>query len=265
MIRWLQIARAVLVRDFTLALRYPLDMLTGVFILYVLFMALFTGARLSTGALNIGANLNGLVIGYIMWFFAMMAINSMSFDIESEARQGTLEQVVIHAPNYLGLLWVRAVEHLTLGASMVILLALAIQASTGIWLQITWHTLLPIVATVALSVLGLCGIGLILGGLSLVFKRIGQVSAIVQFGLLFLALTDTSRLSPGWQATLQHVPLAPAVALLRILTTPGAELASVPARLGLLLVDTIFYALLGTVCFAIAFRGARRAGSLSHY
>ena len=36
MIRWLKIARAELVRDFTTGMRYPLDILTGVFILYVL-------------------------------------------------------------------------------------------------------------------------------------------------------------------------------------------------------------------------------------
>lgn len=265
MIRWLKIARAELIRDFTTALRYPLDMLTGVFILYVLFMGLFTGARMVAGPMALGGKLDGMVIGFIMWFFAMMAINAMSFDIESEARQGTLEQVVIHAPNYLGLLWVRAVEHMCLGAGLVILLALAIQASTGVWLTVTWVTLLPIAATVGLAVLGLCGIGLILGGLSLVFKRIGQLAAIVQFGLLFLALADTSQLPPSWQAVLTHVPLAPAVALLRTLTTPGASLANVPSGLLLLLGDTVIYAAIGTVCFALAFRGARRAGSLSHY
>ena len=57
-----------------------------------------------------------MVIGFTMWFFAIMAINTMSMDIESEARQGTLEQVYLHAPNYLGLLWLRALAHMTLGA-----------------------------------------------------------------------------------------------------------------------------------------------------
>jgi len=35
MIRWLKAARAELIRDFTLTLRYPLELLTGLFVLYL--------------------------------------------------------------------------------------------------------------------------------------------------------------------------------------------------------------------------------------
>ena len=95
MTRWLKAARAEAVRDIKLSLRYPIQIVTGIIILYVLFMGIFTGAAMLAGggqAKEFGSSLDALVIGYCMWYFAVLAINSMSVDIENEARQGTLEQ-----------------------------------------------------------------------------------------------------------------------------------------------------------------------------
>lgn len=98
MIRWLKIARAELTRDIKTSLRYPLELATGILILYVLFMGLFLGAQMIAGkaASALSGDLDGVVIGYIMWFVALMSINTVSVDIELESRQGTLEQVYIH-------------------------------------------------------------------------------------------------------------------------------------------------------------------------
>ena len=85
MIRWLKIARAELIRDVTTSLRYPLQLLTGLFIIYVLFMGLYMGARAIAGKFALSGDLDGVIIGYTMWFFALMAINTMSIDIENEA------------------------------------------------------------------------------------------------------------------------------------------------------------------------------------
>ena len=41
MSRWLRIARAEAARDFSTALRYPLELLSGVVIMYVFFIGLF--------------------------------------------------------------------------------------------------------------------------------------------------------------------------------------------------------------------------------
>ena len=118
MTRWLMVARAEAVRDIKLSLRYPIQIFTGVVILYVLFMGIFTGAALLAGggkAQSFGSNLDALVIGYCMWFFAVMAINSMSVDIENEARQGTLEQIWLHTTNFLSLIWIRGLVKVILG------------------------------------------------------------------------------------------------------------------------------------------------------
>ncbi len=265
MTRWLKIARAEVLRDLTTSLRYPLQLMTGLFIIYVLFMGLYMGARAIAGKFALSGDLDGVIIGYTMWFFALMAINTMSIDIENEARQGTLEQVYLHAPNYLGLLWVRAVVHLALGAGLVLVLSLLIQLTTGNWLALTWGAVPLVIVVIVLTIAGLCGFGLILGGLSLVFKRIGQLSALVQFSLFFLAYIDLATVPEPWRALVAHLPLARGVDILKALVGAGGDIAAVASGTTWLLVDSIGYALLGSLIFYLMERVARRGGLLSHY
>lgn len=263
--RWLKILRAEAYRDLITSLRYPVEMGTGLIILYVFFMGIYTGARMLSGKQGVLAGHDGMVVAFTLWFFAIMAINTMSVDIESEARQGTLEQVYLHAPNYLGLLWLRAVVHLAYGAWMVVALSMLIQLTTGRWLHLTLNGVPMLLAASVLGVIGMCGIGLVLGALSLVFKRIGQVSAIVQFGLFFIAFLQVQDLPPLWQAVLPHLPLAGAVQIVTALITPGTDPAFFAPKLLWLTVDSAVYALLGSIVFTWAEKQARKAGSLSHY
>lgn len=265
MVRWLKIFRAELVRDLTISLRYPVEVFFGLFIMYVLFMGLFMGAKTLAGNQALSGNLDGLVVGYCMWFFALMTINTMSLDIESEARQGTLEQVCLHASNFLGLLWVRAITHLSLGAGVVVVLSLLIQVTTGKYLQFTAGMVWPVIATVILTVAGLAGFGLILGGLSLVFKRIGQLSSAVQFSLFFLAYADLSHLNSPWQEIALSLPLARGVALLKELFETGGWTGSNAAELGWLLLNSLLYMAAGSALFMWMDRLARKTGTLSHY
>src|SRR5688572_12611146 len=106
MTRWLQIARAEAVRDFAMALRYPLELLSGVVIMYVFFIGIVTGGAAIAGVQALGAHsLEQMVISFCMWFLALASLNAMSVDLEGEARQGTLEQIYLNAPNFLGLVW----------------------------------------------------------------------------------------------------------------------------------------------------------------
>ena len=140
--RWLKIARAELVRDITLSLRYPMELGTGLMVMYLLFMGIYVGGRQMSGGVDLGG-IEGTLVGFTMLFFALMALNTMSIDIENEARQGTLEQVFLCAPSFLGLLWVRALVHLGIGSLAVLLLSLAIQASTGRFLRLEPGEFLP--------------------------------------------------------------------------------------------------------------------------
>jgi ABC-2 type transport system permease protein len=264
MSRWLRIARAEAVRDFSTALRYPLELLSGVVIMYVFFIGIVTGGSAIAGVKALGAqSLEQMVIAFCMWFLALMALNAMSVDLEGEARQGTLEQIFLNAPSFLGLVWVRGYVHVLLGGMAVAVLAVLIQLTTGRWLHFAPAEAGLALLALLLTITDLLGFGLVLGGLTLVFKRLGQVSAILQFALFFIVVKDLSTLSPAMRALILHAPLAAGVNVVKLLNsseTSAATGAFVP-----LVIDAVLYAVIGSLFFLWCQREALKRGSLSHY
>lgn len=272
MSRFIQLLRAELIRDVTTALRYPMELIAGLVIMFALFMGLYTGAQSLTGGSLIAGSQELLVVRYCMWFLAIIAINSMSVDIENEARQGTLEQLYLCAPSFMGLLWIRGTVHLLTGSSMVVCLSILLQAATGRWLHISLGSLGPVILTVVLTVGGLLGFGLIIGGLSIVFKRVGQLAAILQFALFFLAFVDLGRMHPFAAAVVSNLPFTRGVGILgRLLADPLSSNALAPSNPELwiavlwLALDSACYALLGSFIFGAMEKKARRQGALGHY
>lgn len=259
--RWLKILRAEFTREVTTALRYPLELGTGVFIMYVIFMGIFSGARAIAGS-GAMAGVEGMQIAFCMWFFAIIAINSMSVDIEGEARAGSLEQVYLCSPGFTATLWIRGIAHIILGSAAVVALAIAIQATTGRWISVPPGGALALAACALLSVAGVCGLGIVLGGLSLVYKRIGQTAALVQFGLFLLAFSDTATSSGLAGAIARHAPFTSGIWLLRQISA-GQPLPS--AALVVLALESAAYVVVGTLVFDALKRVAMRAGTLAHY
>jgi ABC-2 type transport system permease protein len=264
----LRVLRAEFVRDVTTALRYPMELIAGLVIMFALFMGLYTGASSLAGNVALAEGSRELlVIRFCMWFLAIVAINSMSVDIENEARQGTLEQLFLSAQSFLGLLWIRGTVHLITGSTMVFALSIMLQWATGRWLHISLGTLGPVLLAIILCVIGLLGFGLILGGFSILFKRIGQLAAIVQFCLFFLAFLDVEKLHSAASAIVANLPFTRGVDILGKLLADSQPLAAAElwSQLGWLALDSVVYALLGSLVFAAMARKARQAGALGHY
>ena len=265
MTHWLKVMRAEYLRELRTALRYPMEIGSGLIVMFLFFMAIFYGAKQFAGGQISGQSIEEMVIGYCMWFFAIIALNAMSIDVENEARQGTLEQVFICAPAFLPVLWIRALVKLSYGLITVLALSLGLQLVTGQWLNLQAADIGPVLLTVLLSIIGISGLGLLLGGLSLVLKRVGQLSTIIQFSLFFPAFSDFSDLSAGARSILLHLPFSRGILLLRELTAFDSLPSGFWSQTGLLAMDTLAFAIVGSAVFLIMERLAKQDGSLAHY
>ena len=232
--------------------------------MYVFFRAIVAGGVSLAGVDSVSAESSELMmIRFCMWFLALMALNAMSVDLESEARQGTLEQCFLNAPSFLGLMWIRGFVHVLLGAGAVVVLAVLIQWTSGNWLQLNAQQAGLAILAVFINTVELLGFGLILGGLTLVFKRLGQVSAILQFCLFFITVLRMGELAEPWRTVVQHIPLAAGVNVVTLVTSN--EIGTAMQGMVWLVFDAAIYALIGSVVFVWLQRQALKQGSLSHY
>lgn len=244
---------AELYRSFLQFRRYPLEFVGGLVTLSLIFYLLFAGARLLAGpGVEFGDRLEGVLVGYLLWTFTLSAYNGLSFFLMEEARTGTLEQLFLTPYGPTRLLLLRQLADLFSQGIFVLVLGLILAALTGAQLDFSPAVFLP-----ALGVLlGGYGLGLLMGSLALLFKRIGQLLGLSQF-LLLIPLQ-----APG-EGVWALLPLAPGAALTREMMAQGSPLGTGPLLLAW--ANGLGYFLVGLWVFNWAVRLAKARGLLHGY
>ncbi|MGB4337699.1 MAG: ABC transporter permease [Bacillota bacterium] len=251
---------AIFRRDLAMAKRYLFNTLSSLISIYVVFLLIFMGMRaFGVRPMDAGGDqsLENTVIGFFVWTFAVFSYSDFSWGLIGEAQAGTLEQLYL-AP--CGFRWISVfsiLSSLVFSAAPVALALLAMMATTGVWLSIDLVSVIPLLV---ITMLGAVGVGYVMGGLALVFKRVQAAFQIVQF--LFVGmLVLPERL---WWTRL--LPLAGGNALIRQVMVNGARLWDLPAADVLTATAVgVAYLAAGLLAFSTCERLARSRGLLGHY
>jgi ABC-type polysaccharide/polyol phosphate export permease len=206
-----------------------------------------------------------LTVGFVAYLFFHMQTNRLFWGLLGEIQSGTLEQLYLSPlPPWMltaGLTSASIVE----AAITALLLLLGVRLVTPVTIPLHWAAVVPL----ALLVLASVGYSLILGGLTLRFRRIEILKELFQlvvliFGGVFISL---DRL-PGWMADIARVlPLTPGVETLRKTLLDGVPLATL-AKDGTLLWligNAAAYLVLGIAVFRWCELLAKREGTLGQY
>ncbi len=206
-----------------------------------------------------------LLLGFVGYIFFHMQTNRLFWGLLGEMQSGTLEQMYLSPlPSWLltiGLQVASVVE----AALSAIVLALLINLVVSVTIPLQWAALLPL----AMLVLGSVGYSLILGGLTLLFKRLEVLKEVFQvvvliFGGVFVSLDHM----PGWMATIARLlPLTPGVEVLRKTLLEGVSLGALGSSGTLLWLvgSAAAYLVLGIAIFRWCERIAKRRGTLGQY
>ncbi len=251
------LARAVLRREFLLFVRYPADALGGIVISLFFFGVLFYGGRMLAGQ-ALADSIEGIIVGYFLWTLSVGAYSSISNDIGSELQWGTLERHVMTPFGFAPVALLKGAAKVvrTFLLSSVILAAMLLVTGTTLELHVV-----TVVVVATLSVLSVLGLGFAAGGITVLYKRIGNWLNLIQFG--FVVLVSAPVLELPWLSVL---PLAHGSAMLQRAMVDGVRLWQFPAAdLALLVGVAVGYLAFGYAVFRAATRRARRLGVLGDY
>src|SRR5260370_40721282 len=153
-----------------------------------------------------------LLVGFVGYIFFHMQTNRLFWGLLGEIQSGTLEQLYLSPlPSWLLTvgMTVASVVEATLTA---VLLSLLINLVVPVTIPLQWAALLPLV----MLVLGSVGYSLILGGLTLRFKRLEILKDLFQTAVLIFdgVFVSLDRM-PGWMPTIaRFLPLTPGLGVL---------------------------------------------------
>jgi ABC-2 type transport system permease protein len=238
------------------------------YLLTFVFVFIGIGFFMGNGRIQAGS-MESPLLGYLVWFFGLKAIEHMAFMLAEEARGGTLEQMymtpapmgVVMLGRSIGTLAVSAVQAAIIGVILVLVLRL----------QVTFDP--PVVANAVpvfvLTMMGLFGFGFVVAGLTIVFKQIGTLINMLQNLLLFLsgAILPVDRLPPAVGTFAKTLPSTQGIVVLRQVVFDRLSLADVWTNGGLpwLAVHSALYFILGWVFYSYCESVAKRQGSLGQY
>jgi len=277
--RWLRPERIVnviyvlyaeVLREFITLRRYFIEALSGLIMVYILFMGFFFAGQGFTGQVASQAynstDLAHRTVGFILWLFALNSIGHFSSAIRDESQLGVMEQIALSPSGLIVDMWGRAIGRTIIDCIMIGLVLVTIIATTRISLSLP---VFSVGVVFLLTLLGLYGLGFFFGGLALIYKRLGSVTIVVRFGFLILtgAITPIEKF-PSWlQLISKTLPMTEGLKILRLLMVEKRPFSYIldSGDFLILIVNSTLYIAVGLISFMYLERIARHKGLLGVY
>ncbi len=254
---YLRFFRASFRKKLLLLVRYPVNTISQIGTMLLVFGVIFFGGRAVAGA-AITDSIEGIIVGYLLWTMSVAAYGGLSWGVAREAQWGTLEQLFMSPFGFGPVMAVKTIVNVLEAFLWGAVTLVVMMAVTGRWLAIDPLTVVPLVA---LSLAPAVGIGFVFGGLSIRFKRIENAFQLVQFLLIGLIAAPV-----GQYPLLRWLPLAQGSKMLRTAMQDGVPLWAFPAGdIAVLILTAVVYLGIGYAAFHYCQRWARREGVMGHY
>ncbi len=249
-------------KGFMISWSYKFNLLMSMLSLSFIFLGI--NFMMGNGQLN-ADTMASTLLGYLIWFYAITAIENMSYNLRDEMQCGQLEQLYMSPAPPQVLVLGRAFSTLIVSTIMVSVMVAVMITLFGIPMPMRLQGL-PVFA---LTLGGLYGFGYILGGATLIFKQTGPLANLLTNALLFTngAILPVDRL-PDWLQTLAKLlPSTQGILVLRKVILGGQSLSAAwsDGSLILLVVHSVLFFAIGWLVYRLCESVAKRKGSLGQY
>ena len=144
-------------------LRYLPNTVSSVVTFYAIFLALFFGVRAVGSPDTQAANIQYTIVSTVLWILALMAAQSIGWEITGEATRGTLEQLYMSPVGAWRILLSRMVGTVTVNLLLIVLVLFLAMLTSNQWLNLDVLSLAPLLALLLAGMVGVgvygCGVG----------------------------------------------------------------------------------------------------------
>ncbi|MDP6662731.1 MAG: ABC transporter permease [SAR202 cluster bacterium] len=241
---------------------YRFNTLTMLFRLSLFFV--FISLIVGRGELN-QDTIAGTLLGYIVWFYAAIAISGMNYALVEEAQWGTLEQMFMSPAPSAVIVLARSFSLLIIATVMLTTIVGGLVVALRVDIPLRWEAL-PVFG---LTMVSLIGLGFMMAGATLLFKQVDQLASLSENLLLYLsgAILPVVLLPDALGRFAGFLPTTHGIVLLRQVTLDGVSLGQAWADGGMvwLIVNALAYLVVGWAIFTACEKIAKRRGSLGQY
>lgn len=235
--------------------QYWFETVSGLLFLVAMFLGLFYGFKSFAPGTQETDSLDGLLFGFLMWSFASAAYNSITRTIVEDTQKGYIEQLFLCPFGIEKVLMAKVLIESIVGILSVIALAYVVMWITGNWLDINFLKFYFIMMLAAPSLVGL---GLIISGLALVYKRVEVIGAMLTIALMGLVAVDGLPFGP-----LSLLPFTAGSSLARETILAGQAMSN--ESLVIVTLNSATYMLVGLVSFSFCTKVAKRKNLIGQY
>lgn len=115
----------------------------------------------------------------------MLAYSNVAYGLMNDADRGTLEQLNMSGIRLSTIVTARSISTLIVNLITSIALLFIIILTTGYQFEIR---ILTVLLSIFIGIFSILGIGLIFGGLALIFKKVGSLLNIIQYFLIVFVI-----------------------------------------------------------------------------
>ncbi len=246
---------SVFKKRFLMLRRYYLNTIMQIGGVFILFILVFFGLRSFEAGTE---TLKGSIVGFAMWTFAVGAYSNMSWGLLQEARDGTLEQLYLTPSTFRRISGYKVLASFVFQFVVFLIFLIIMMVTTGQYLYLNPG----IVLLVGLTLLSVYGLGYIMGGLSLVYKKVQAANQILMF--LFILFLVLPRITD--HAIIYFVPISWGNHLLNKMMVDGLTLLDFTLMdYSILLLNSFAYLIVGLIVFRFMEKTAKKRGLLGHY
>jgi ABC-2 type transport system permease protein len=235
--------------------QYWFETFSSLFFVTGIFLGLFYGIKGFVLEQGDGQSLDGLLLGFLLWTFAIGAYGSVTKSVIEDTQKGYIEQLFLCPSGFISLILYRSLSESLVGLVLLTVIAYVVMGITGNWLDINFAYFYGILL---LSAPSLVGFGLMISGLALLFKKVETVGALLTLALMGLVALDGLPLN-----VFTFLPFVPGASLARDIVLDQSLFRF--DHLLLVIANSLVYLIAGIFVFRAFEKQAKKRNLIGQY